>query len=215
MTPASTQDQQPTPSSPPPSFRSRASSITSRHLLSSEDPTTTEAERTLNDTFDDGSESDDEDRNGGDGRQRLMRVNTTAISMEPRSTHEDHRSDMQRIGAQIRGPNALATVDVSARPYAAGTPYSSFSHSNDGVFANLNAKPERGEKTEEQPPVRTRPADLNTHANRPSPTRQPRQTPHLHTGRPLSWLLVTSLHRTKYMSMVCLLALFSPLSGME
>ena len=25
---------------------------------------------------------------------------------------------------------------------------------NDGVFANLNAKPERGEKTEEQPPVR-------------------------------------------------------------
>lgn len=29
-----------------------------------------------------------------------------------------------------------------------------FSSANDGVFANLNAKPERGEKTEEQPPVR-------------------------------------------------------------
>lgn len=27
------------------------------------------------------------------------------------------------------------------------------SSANDGVFANLNAKPERGEKVEEQPPV--------------------------------------------------------------
>lgn len=35
-----------------------------------------------------------------------------------------------------------------------GMPYSTFASSNDGVFANLSAKPERGEKLEEEkPPV--------------------------------------------------------------
>lgn len=33
-------------------------------------------------------------------------------------------------------------------------PYATFASSNDGVFANLSAKPERGEKLEEEkPPV--------------------------------------------------------------
>ncbi len=142
-----------TPSSPPPSFRSRASSPSSRHLFS-EDPITTEAERTLADTFDDGSDSDDDGHDEGDDRQRLMRANT-------------HQSESERVVLDGNGPNRPGAVtrlpvvvppvssDVPARPYTGATPFSTFSHSNDGVFANLNAKPERGEKLEEQPPVST------------------------------------------------------------
>ena len=62
------------PSSPPPSFRSRASSPTTRRLLG-QDPLSTETDRDhLQDTFDDGDESDVE--NDGDDRQRLMRADT-------------------------------------------------------------------------------------------------------------------------------------------
>jgi hypothetical protein len=65
-----------TPSSPPPSFRSRDSSPTSRLLLA-QDPLSNNADQDLADTFDDGEESDAE--NDGDDRQRLMRAepNTT------------------------------------------------------------------------------------------------------------------------------------------
>ena len=141
-----------TPSSPPPSFRSRASSVTSRHLLS-EDPITTEAERTLADTFDDGSDSDDDGHNEGDDRQRLMRANTRQSELEQRRVNDSNGPNL--AGAVTRLPVVAPPVssNVPARPYTGATPYSTFSHSNDGVFANLDAKPERGEKLEEQPPV--------------------------------------------------------------
>ena len=140
------------PSSPPPSFRSRASSPSSRHLLS-EDPITTEAERTLADTFDDGSDSDDEGRNAGDDRQRLMRANSHQSESELRIVNDGNRSNLP--GAVTRLPVVVPPIssNAPARPYTGATPFSTFSHSNDGVFANLDAKPERGEKLEEQPPV--------------------------------------------------------------
>ena len=140
-----------TPSSPPPSFRSRASSPSSRHLLS-EDPITTEAERTLADTFDDGSDSDDDGQNEGDDRQRLMRANTHESGSE-RVAHDGNGSNL--TGAVTTLPVVVPPVssNVPARTYTGAAPFSTFSHSNDGVFANLNAKPERGEKLEEQPPV--------------------------------------------------------------
>lgn len=140
-----------TPSSPPPSFRSRASSPSSRHLLS-EDPITTEAERTLADTFDDGSDSDDEGHNEGDDRQRLMRANTHQSESEERVLHDGDGPNLP--GAVTRLPIVVPPVssNTPARPYTGATPFSTFSHSNDGVFANLSAKPERGEKLEEQPP---------------------------------------------------------------
>lgn len=145
---------EPTPSSPPPSFRSRASSPSARHLLS-EDPITTEAERTLADTFDDGSDSDDDGHNDGDDRQRLMRSNTHQSGSEQRVVHDGNGPDLP--GAVTRIPIVVPPVssNTPARPYTGATPFSTFSHSNDGVFANLNAKPERGEKLEEQPPVST------------------------------------------------------------
>ena len=145
------------PDSPPPSFRSRASSPSSRHLLS-EDPITTEAERTLADTFDDGSDSDDDGHNAGDDRQRLMRANSHHVETEQRTANDGNGPNLP--GAVTRLPVVVPPVpsNIPARPYTGAAPYSTFSHSNDGVFANLDAKPERGEKLEEQPPVSTSPA---------------------------------------------------------
>jgi len=64
------------PSSPPPSFRSRASSPQSdrRHVQDNNLPAT-DADRTLADTFDSPSddEGSDDGRQDGDDRQRLMR----------------------------------------------------------------------------------------------------------------------------------------------
>lgn len=111
---------------------------------------TTDAETTLADTFDDGSDSDHEDSNGGDDRQRLMRNNT----IQSPADLQRERPDISRNMTQFPGSEAPVALEVPARPYNGGAPYTSFSHSNDGVFANLDAKPERGEKLEELPPVR-------------------------------------------------------------
>lgn len=145
---------EPTPSSPPPSFRSRASSPSSRHLLS-EDPLTTEAKRTLADTFEDGSDSDEDGLGEGDDRQRLMRANTHQSESEQRVVHDGNGPNLP--GAVTRVPVVAPPVssNVPTRTYAGAPLSSNFSQSNDGVFANLNAKPERGEKLEEQPPVST------------------------------------------------------------
>ena len=133
------------PSSPPPSFRSRASSPSSRHLLSSEDPITSEAERTLADTFDDGTASDNES-NDGDDRQRLMRGNP-----QPANEDDESRPTLQRAVTELPSfpSSAPGTLAAPVRVYGGGARPSS----NDGVFANLSAKPEHGEKLEEQPPV--------------------------------------------------------------
>ena len=145
---------EPIPSSPPPSFRSRASSPSSRHLLS-EDPLTTEAKRTLADTFDDGSDSDEDGLDDGDDRQRLMRANTHQSESEQRVVHDGIGPNLP--GAVTRMPVVALPVssNVPTRTYAGAPLSSNLSQSNDGVFANLNAKPERGEKLEEQPPVST------------------------------------------------------------
>ena len=140
------------PSSPPPSFRSRASSLSSRHLLSSEDPITSDAERTLADTFDDGAVSDNES-NDGDDRQRLMRGNP-----QPPSADNEERPALQRAVTEFPTfPTAApGTLAAPVRVYGGGARPSS----NDGVFANLSAKPEHGEKLEEQPPVCCSPAAI-------------------------------------------------------
>ncbi|MCJ1295114.1 hypothetical protein MMC34_006675 [Xylographa carneopallida] len=146
-----TYDSQPIPSSPPPSFRSRASSPSSQHLIS-QDPIASDAERTLADTFDDGQASDDEGDNEGDDRQRLMRRASTVQEQENSSANWSTVRQTQPIsGGQAN--SAIANVPVpSVRAPSSGTAYATFSSSNDGVFANLDAKPERGEKTEDQPP---------------------------------------------------------------
>ena len=137
-----------TPSSPPPSFRSRPSSPSSRHLLASHDPLATDAERTLNDTFDDGSDSEND--GSEDDRQRLMRSNTNQ-SIQEQGNNGD-RPAVPRAPSTLPPPTTPAALGAALNVPTRRPP--SFNQpQNDGVFANLDAKPEKGEKLEEQPPV--------------------------------------------------------------
>jgi len=132
-----------TPTSPPPSFRSHASSPTRHHGRKG-----SHVDQTLADTFDaDGLDSDDE--NDGDDRQRLMRGTPTSSSTEQVNTEETSTTTSERP----RPPQVerrVTHLPVFAPP-TTGRVYGGGSGS-DGVFANLSAKPERGEKLEEHPP---------------------------------------------------------------
>lgn len=142
----------PTPSSPPPSFRSRSSSFSSRRLLQN-DPHRSDADQTLADAFGDASDSEGDDE--PDDRQRLMRAHpeqptgsggegapSSAASNEQPPQRNQSSSTLQRR------PTILPSFSTPSS--GAGRVISS---SNDGVFANLAAKPERGEKNEDLPPV--------------------------------------------------------------
>lgn len=137
----------PIPNSPPPSFHSRASSPSggaNRRLLS-DDPLHNDTDRTLADTFDspsDEEDSDDEDGDGMDDRQRLMR------GQPDTSAHDEDSTPAPRQGVQRRVtqlPVFNTQAPTPGRIYGGGQ--------NDGVWANLSAKPTRGEDVEEKPPV--------------------------------------------------------------
>ncbi|KMU88099.1 metal homeostatis protein bsd2 [Coccidioides immitis H538.4] len=135
----------PVPASPPPSFHSRASSPSSRPLFA-QDPLHTEADQTLADTFgDEQNDSDVEDEI--DDRQRLMRGNPTPPEENtqiPGSSRETQRP------SRPRSSTVLPTFGTSG---SSGAPRVIRSAANDGVFANLAAKPERGEKRDDLPPL--------------------------------------------------------------
>lgn len=138
--------QYPVPTSPPPSFRSRASSPTQQRLLAEQDPLASDANRELEDTFASPSddESDDENGDGVDDRQRLMRG-------QPDSTRHDEgyegsSQDDFRPPPIMRRVTQLPAFVPGGRVVGGGT-------GNDGVFANLSAKPSREEEGEEKPPV--------------------------------------------------------------
>lgn len=163
--------QQHTPSSPPPSFRSRSVSPSSRHLLRDDPLHRNSTDQTLADAFDDsGSEAGDEP----DDRQRLMRAQPDPWS----GTDPNHTSPAETAGAgagaassfganndvqtqsnpaPTRAPTRALQRSSTILPFFGGTSSSNsnrhISSSNDGVFANLAAKPERGEKNEDMPPV--------------------------------------------------------------
>lgn len=149
---AAADDDAQTPNSPPPSFRSldtspHPSRDSNRHVVE---------DQNLADAFDaDGSDSDEE--NDGDDRQRLMRGTPTDTSSarEPASPAENEAAPTRTEGAiqlvDTRDTHAPAFAPaVQGRVYGGGS-------GSDGVFANLSAKPERGEKLEEHPPVRLSP----------------------------------------------------------
>lgn len=127
------------PSSPPPSFRSRASSPTSRRLLA-QDPLSNDPDQDLADAFDDGDVSDAE--NDGDDRQRLMRADTAVVRPDSTSapTSDSEARQAAAIERRVTELPAFRPMPPSLRPM-------------DGVFANLSAKPERGEQVDEKPPV--------------------------------------------------------------
>jgi hypothetical protein len=93
-------------------------------------------DRTLADTFDSDSD-DDEDEDGRDDRQRLMRGNPQDDAVPP-------PPGIQRRVTEL--PTFNTQTPASGRVYGGG---------NGGVWANLSAKPTRGEDVEEKPPVRT------------------------------------------------------------
>lgn len=138
---------QPAPSSPPPSFHSRASSTAPRNRRV-DDPA-------LADAFDaDESDSDDEP----DDRQRLVRQNSDIAS-------QSNSGSSTRQPTPLTGSSGASTPATrpppapSARPIALATTSSNrifgSGIQNDGIFSNLTAKPERaGTEKEEQPPVR-------------------------------------------------------------
>ncbi|KAG6011417.1 hypothetical protein E4U43_008325 [Claviceps pusilla] len=120
----------PIPSSPPPSFRSRASSLTRRNQV---DPD-------LADAFGDDDEDGSEDE--ADDRQRLVRPNaTTASSSLPVLPARNHASSrLPVISMQRNGP-----PDSRLRAIGGGI-------GSDGVFANLSAKPDRTESEKDEMP---------------------------------------------------------------
>lgn len=100
----------------------------------SDDPLTNDEDRTLADTFDSDSD-DDEDEDGRDDRQRLMRGN-------PQADEPPSPDGIQRRVTDL--PVFNTQPPASGRVYGGG---------NGGVWANLSAKPTRGEDAEEKPPV--------------------------------------------------------------
>jgi hypothetical protein len=104
-------------------------------------------DQNLADTFDaDGSDSDEE--NDGDDRQRLMR-GTLSTSSTEQVARESTATTGTRAPVIERRPTHLPVftpTPTTGRVYGGGS-------GSDGVFANLSAKPETGEKTEEHPPV--------------------------------------------------------------
>lgn len=134
------------PNSPPPSFRSRASSPVLR-----QDPLRTDADRELHDTFDSPSddEGSDDGNEGQDDRQRLMHgsapptfeTSSTQVSAPTGQTINPpaQRSRIVRMVTQLPIFNRGQTYNAGGQ--------------NDGVFANLSAKPQRGDDVDEKPPV--------------------------------------------------------------
>ncbi|EFX03922.1 metal homeostatis protein bsd2 [Grosmannia clavigera kw1407] len=122
--------QQAVPQSPPPSFRSRASSRSRRSAV---------ADPTLADAFDTDGDHDSSDEDEADDRQRLVRQSSaTNSSNNPGST--------TTTAAAAAATRPSAAVPSSNRVYGGGI-------QSDGVFSNLTAKPEAGVEKEEQPPT--------------------------------------------------------------
>ncbi|KAF4556134.1 Metal homeostatis protein BSD2-like protein [Elsinoe fawcettii] len=121
--------QDPVPNSPPPSFRSHASSRRSSAQHNAPD---SEVERSLDDAFGGSHDSDDEDE---ESRRLVSRSNSEAHPV---------RGNIPRRNTEFP---SVAPAAQSSRVYGGG------SSTRDGVFANISAKPRAGEDLEEKPPT--------------------------------------------------------------
>ncbi|KAI1367606.1 hypothetical protein F5Y08DRAFT_49495 [Xylaria arbuscula] len=133
------------PNSPPPSFHSRSSSAErARHNVNSD----------LADAFDtDADDSDDEP----DDRQRLVRGNSFPVAQSSAATSSAQNAArepeiLEPPSTQSR-TQPYGAINTSAQPTANSRIYGGGIQS-DGVFSNMTARPERGEKiVEELPPT--------------------------------------------------------------
>ncbi|KAK0648075.1 hypothetical protein B0T16DRAFT_370347 [Cercophora newfieldiana] len=124
----------PIPNSPPPSFHSRASSIRGNPTVNPD----------LADAFDADDDDSDDD---ADDTQRLVRGgSSTTLGAATQADTASSRSQPARTTTQPATISAPAGQSTRGRVYGGGI-------QSDGVFSNLNAKPERaGEEKEEMPP---------------------------------------------------------------
>jgi hypothetical protein len=124
------------PASPPPPFSSRPASPSAEDpLLDAQDPLDDDEDRALAEAFDTPGGSDDED-DEADDRQRLVQSQPEASSARAAPAVE----------TRVAQYPAFATT--TTRLYGSG-------RANDGVFANLSAKPSHSEEVDEKPPVCT------------------------------------------------------------
>lgn len=133
----------PIPASPPPSFHSRDSSPGR--------PTPRDyADSTLTDAFDDGSENEGDEATAS--RRRLIGSERSA---SPRGRNPSDRPTvaMERRTTQLP-VFPIANVAATTPMTGANTPRRVVGGGtgNDGVFANLSAKPGTGEEMDEKPP---------------------------------------------------------------
>ncbi|KAL1303244.1 hypothetical protein AAFC00_006658 [Neodothiora populina] len=144
---AQPQSQSSIPDSPPPSFRSRVSSrrtSSEQQRLHNE-----EHDRDLDDAFaapsDDESDNDDQDAASS---RRLVRSDDRAESTT--SGHGEGTVNGRSIDRRVTEINMFmpgASQGGAPRVYGGGQ------STNDGVFANISAKPTPGEELEEKPPT--------------------------------------------------------------
>jgi len=138
----------PVPDSPPPSFRSRASS---RRTSQDNNHNRSEEERNLHDAFDAPSDDESDDGNNADQRRLIQRTPSHSSSNASEPTTSQPRAQRpaspQRTVTQIPvyAPTP-ATAAAGGRIYGGGS-------GSDGVWANLAAKPRAGEDVEEKPPT--------------------------------------------------------------
>jgi len=126
------------PSSPPPSFTSR----TSR-----DEQHRSEEERNLDDAFDAPSDDEDDDDRPHDQRRLISGDHAPA-------SNDGEAETVESVDAQIPTAGQRRVTEIPAfAPSTPGTRVVGNSQSNDGVFANLNAKPRVGEDLEEKPPT--------------------------------------------------------------
>ncbi|KJX98765.1 metal homeostatis protein bsd2 [Zymoseptoria brevis] len=130
------------PASPPPSFRSHQSS---RRHSRDEESRPNEEERDLDNAFDAPSDDEDDDDDTRDRRQLIATSDST-------HSHEGAQSgSTSRPDAPPRSVTQLPSFPVPP-PGGSGRVVGS-SQANDGVFANISAKPRAGEDLEEKPPT--------------------------------------------------------------
>jgi hypothetical protein len=132
----------PVPASPPPPFTSRPGSPSDTNaLLERHDPLADDAERTLAETFDSPSDDEDEaDNEEGEDRNARRRLIPSESNTQERGTSNSNPPVERRV------TQYPAFAPTTTRLYGSG-------RANDGVFANLSAKPSQTEEVDEKPPV--------------------------------------------------------------
>jgi hypothetical protein len=138
------------PNSPPPSFRSRASS---RRPSQSDNYNRSEEERNLHDAFDAPSDDESDDESTADQRRLIQRTPSRSSSGGSEASTAQQQQPPRRPASPQRTVTQIpvyapttAAAPTGGRVYGGGS-------GSDGVWANINAKPRAGEDVEEKPPT--------------------------------------------------------------